>query len=248
MKASAEIRAEPNGSGGVRLPVLRSEPPLLLRRTPDAVHLVGGAAGPLGGDDLHLLIRVCSGAHLRFRSVAASLAQPDAAGRPSDLTVVVHVEAGASLDWAPEPLVSTIGSHHRVHTAIHLERDASLRWRDITVLGRHDEPSGLIEQDLTVTQDGADTLCQEHAWGPGAAGGWSGPAVLAGARVVATELTVRRGRARSGAAAHGATCVLRFDRDAELATSLGADVPGVITALELASEWPAAVDVIAYAV
>lgn len=231
MRATAEVRAEPDGRGGVRMTVLRSQAPLLLRRTPDAVHLVGGAAGPLGGDDLHLSIRVCSGARLRMRSVAAALAQPDAAGRPSDLTVVVHVEAGATLDWCPEPLVSTVGSHHRVHTEIHVAGDASVRWRDVTVLGRHAEIGGLVEQDLTVTQDGAEVLCQEHAWGPGAPGGWAGPAVLGGARVVAAELAVRSGSPMLSPSAGAALSVLRFAAGCELATGLGADVPSVLRSL-----------------
>jgi urease accessory protein len=231
MRAYAEIRAEADGRGGLRLAVLRSQAPLLLRRTPDAVQMVGGAAGPLGGDELHLSIRVCRAAHLRVRSVAASCAQPDPAGRSSRMTIDAYVEAGASLDWAPEPLVVTTGAHHRVNTAIHLTGDAALRWRDITVLGRHHETSGLIEQDLTLTRDGIDLLCQQHQWGSGAPGGWSGPAVLAGARVVASELAVHCG-SPGFARSNTGVSVLRFAPECELRTSLGAAAHAVVRSLD----------------
>ena len=49
-------------AGGVtRLPVLSSQVPLVLRRTPEAVYVVGGAAGPIGGDELALRISVGAG-------------------------------------------------------------------------------------------------------------------------------------------------------------------------------------------
>lgn len=237
MKAGAAVRAEPDGSGGIRLPVLRSESPLLLRRTPDAVHIVGGAAGPLGGDELQLTIRVGSGARLRLRSVAASIAQPGARSGPSIMTLDVHVEAGAALDWAPQPLVVTAGAHHVVRTAVHLTGDAALRWRDVTVLGRHGEPPGLVEQELLVTHDGAELLCQQHAWGEGAPGGWSGPAVLAGARVIASELTtIPAGAPSRTPRAASRVTVLRFAPSCELRTSLGATVSSVLRLLDEMSD------------
>ena len=58
MRARAELVAEAGPGGAVRLPVLRSQAPLILRRTADAVYLASGAAGPLGGDRLELRIEV----------------------------------------------------------------------------------------------------------------------------------------------------------------------------------------------
>ena len=52
MRARASVLACVDGAGRTTLPRLQSQAPLLLRRTPGAVHLVGGAGGPLGGDDL----------------------------------------------------------------------------------------------------------------------------------------------------------------------------------------------------
>ena len=48
--AAARIEAVAGPDGVTRLPVLASQVPLVLRRTPSAVYLVGGAAGPIGGD------------------------------------------------------------------------------------------------------------------------------------------------------------------------------------------------------
>src|ERR1700721_2043243 len=68
VSAEAAIVASLDAASGItRLPVLRSQVPLVLRRTPDAVYLVGGAAGPLGGDVLSLSITVGPGAFLRVR-------------------------------------------------------------------------------------------------------------------------------------------------------------------------------------
>ena len=53
MLAHAALVAEAS-EGRLTLPVLRSDPPILLRPTGDTVHLVGGSAGPLGGDQLGL--------------------------------------------------------------------------------------------------------------------------------------------------------------------------------------------------
>jgi urease accessory protein len=97
MRAEARIVAEADGRGGTRLAVLRGESPLLPRRTGPrtgdevTVHLVGGAAGPLRGDDLRLDVEVGPGARLEVRSVAAQLALPGRrpgwrSGRPSPRT------------------------------------------------------------------------------------------------------------------------------------------------------------------
>src|SRR5687768_16184312 len=73
MIARARIIAEADGSGATRLPVLRSSVPLVLRQAEDAVWIVGGAAGPLGGDDLGLDIDVGPGAALTVRTAAAAV-------------------------------------------------------------------------------------------------------------------------------------------------------------------------------
>jgi urease accessory protein len=141
VRAHAELHLERSG-GRDRLTRLRSQAPLVLRMHGRTLHLVGGAAGPLAGDETRLCIRVGAGAHLRVRSVAATVALPGAGTAPSTSQTSVRVGAGAVLDWAPEPLVLAAGSHHRAAVAVTLEPSAVLRWREVVVLGRHQERPG----------------------------------------------------------------------------------------------------------
>lgn len=147
---------------------MRGEAPLLMRMTQPAtsaspavqVHLVGGAAGPLGGDRLHLSIEVGADSSLAMRSVAASLAQPGRVGAPpSSTTIRAEVRSGACLDWWPEPLVSVRGSDHRQVTDVAAaDETAVVRWVDEIVLGRHDEPGGVLTTRQRVTVAGRPVL------------------------------------------------------------------------------------------
>lgn len=153
---------------------LRSEAPLLLRAAARAdhleVHLVGGAAAPLGGDDLRLDLDIGADSALRVRSVAAQLAQPDPRGRSSVAVTDVHIAAGADVDWAPEPLISVAGSDHRTTTVLRIELGARLRWTDTIVLGRTGEPPGRIAARLRVEVDGAPLLDHDLVAGLARAG------------------------------------------------------------------------------
>jgi len=159
MDARAELVVRVDERGRTCPATVFGEAPLLLRvtdRDDDAltVHLVGGAAGPLGGDRLSTTVGVGAGAALRVRSVAASLAQPGASpGAISHARVDVAVAPNATLDWHPQPLISVAGSNHVQHTEVALADESStVRWIDEVVLGRHDEPGGLltVHQRFTV--------------------------------------------------------------------------------------------------
>jgi urease accessory protein len=193
VRASARVVAESDGRGGTRLAVLHGESPLLLRRTGArygtagaTVHLVGGAAGPLRGDELSLAITVGPGADLEIRSVAAQLALPGRAGLPpSCLRITAEVAAGGSLRWLPEPLIAAAGCHHRTVTTVEVAKGGRLLWRDDLVCGRHDEPSGAVTAQTSIRYAGAAVYRHDLAVGPHAPG-WSGAAVLGDARAVGT--------------------------------------------------------------
>jgi len=194
MRAYAQIVAEAQERGGTRLATLRSEPPLLLRRSLDStgrttVYLVGGAAGPLGGDDLRLDIEVGSGAALCLCTVAASIALPARTGEPSRLVINATVAAGGTLHWLPEQLVAAAGCNHATLVTVELAEGASLRWRDELVCGRHDEAPGDATVSLSVTYAGRPLLRQSLSVGPRAEG-WAGPAVLGGAKATGSLLDV----------------------------------------------------------
>jgi urease accessory protein len=185
--ARAEIVAETDPSGRTRLPVLSSQAPLVLRRTPEAVYLVGGAAGPIGGDALDLRIEVRAGAFLRLRTSAASVALPSQDGAESVLTVTILVGPGACLEYLPEPVVIAAGARHATLVAATLAAGASLLLRDELILGRHGEPGGTGRTGLRVDYAGRSLLRQDLAV-CGTNPVSMGPAVLAGHRAVGNLL------------------------------------------------------------
>ena len=185
MRARARVVAESDGRGGTRLAVLRSEAPLVLRPTPGALYLVGGAGGPLGGDDLALDITVGAGARLTVRSAAASVALPG--DGPSEVQVRATVAAGGDLRWLPEPVIAARGCVHRMGATVELEEGAGLVWREELVLGRHGENGGSVLTRTDVDIAGAPLLRHELALRPNHPAA-AGPAVTAGARAVGSLL------------------------------------------------------------
>jgi urease accessory protein len=234
VRAEAGVVAEDDGRGGTRLAVLRGESPLLLRRTGRpmdgwvTVHLVGGAAGPLRGDELRLDIEVGPGARLEMLSVAASLALPGRPAPPSRLTITATVAAGGVLRWLPEPLIAAAGCDHIAVTRVDVAEGGTVLWRDDLVCGRHEEPSGTVRQDIMIRYGGVTLYRHELSVGAGAPG-WDGPAVLGG-RAVGTLVTagidLPAGRPGPDAA------VMRLAGPGMLATAVGADIRTVAAALD----------------
>jgi urease accessory protein len=187
--ASAEIEAVAGPGGVTRLPVLSSQAPLVLRRTPAAVYLVGGAAGPIGGDELALRILVGAGAFLRLRTAAASIALPGPDGRESVLRVSVSVAAGGRLEYLPEPVVVSAKARHATLVSVTLAAGASLLLRDELLLGRHGETGGSARTVLRVDYAGRPLLRQSLSVS-GTDPVSLGPAVLSGHRAVGSLLLV----------------------------------------------------------
>ncbi|WP_160144388.1 MULTISPECIES: urease accessory protein UreD [unclassified Parafrankia] len=214
VRARAALQVELDGGGTARITELRAAVPVLPRRTGGSgrvvvVHLVGGAGGPLAGDDLGLDIVVGAGAHLVVRSVAATVALPGHGAGPSTFALRAQVGPAATLSFLPEPTVVARGARHRMTTEIILAADARLRYREEIILGRFGEPGGDLETSLRVDVDQAPgpapttdagtapdpapgprrrpLLHQELRLGPHVPG-VAGPAVLAGARAVGSVL------------------------------------------------------------
>ena len=181
--AVAEIVAEAGPGGVTRLPVLASQAPLVLRRTPSAVYLVGGAAGPLGGDQLTLRITVRAGALLRLRTAAAAIALPGLDGLESELRVSAHVAAGGRLEYLPEPVVVSARARHATVVSVDLAAEATLLLRDEVLLGRHGEAGGTARSVLRVSYAGRPLLHQSVTVS-GTDEASLGPAVLARHRAV----------------------------------------------------------------
>lgn len=243
MRATARIVAVADGPRGTRLAELRGEAPLLLRRTGHTptgdgevqVHLVGGAAGPLGGDRLRIEVEVGPGALLDVRTVAASLALPGAAGGQSRLEVTARVAAGGRLRWLPEPLIGAARCDHLSRSTLELAEGAALVWRDELVCGRHGEQVGDVRISTSLRYGGRTLFRNDLAVGPRAPG-WSGAAGLGGARVVGSLLLVEPAWADAGPPAatplgSGAARMPLAGGPAVLVGATGADLGAVRGAL-----------------
>lgn len=188
MRAHSRVVASTGAGGRLSLREVRSCAPLLLRRAGDAVYLVGGAAGPLGGDDVVLEIVVERGAALTLRSAAAFVARPGTDGSASRMRILVQLEEGAALRWLPEPLIAAQGCEHRSEVEIDLAPGARMLWREELFAGRHGDTGGTVHSQLSVARAGTAVVRQELVVSP--LGGIGGPAVLNGARVLACALVV----------------------------------------------------------
>ncbi|MXM64195.1 urease accessory protein UreD [Streptomyces sp. HUCO-GS316] len=196
VRATARIRARDDGRGGTSLPVLEGDGPLAVRRTRGSgaearVMLVGAMSGPLGGDHFTVEAGVAEGARLRVGSAAATIALPGQTKDEARYDVRLGVEDGGELHWLPEQLISARGSDLYVTTYADLGATARLVLREEQVLGRAGEEPGRLVSRLRLRIAGRTVLDQELACGPGAPGGWDGPAVLAGHRAVGQLLVVR---------------------------------------------------------
>ncbi|MFI8790126.1 urease accessory protein UreD [Streptomyces sp. NPDC055105] len=196
VRSTARITASDDGRGGTCLPVLDAEGALALRRIrstgPDArVMLVGAMSGPLGGDHMSVEAHATAGARLRIGSVAATIALPGQAKGEARYDVRLTVDDGAELHWLPEQLISACASDLRVTTRAELAPGARLVLREEQVLGRTAEEPGRLTSRLTVRRAGRPLLDQELACGPGAPGGWDGPAVLGGHRALGQLVVVK---------------------------------------------------------
>ncbi|MFF7472030.1 urease accessory protein UreD [Streptomyces sp. NPDC008092] len=196
VRATARIVARDDGRGGTALPVLESGGPLALRRTRGSgaearVMVVGAMSGPLGGDRFGVEARVEGGARLSVGSAAATIALPGQGKEEARYDVRLEVADGGELRWLPEQLISAGGSDLRVRTRVDVGARGRLVLREEQVLGRVGEAPGRLGSRLTVRVAGRAVLDQELACGPGAPGGWDGPAVLAGHRAVGQLVVVR---------------------------------------------------------
>jgi urease accessory protein len=105
------------------------------------------------------------------------------------VTVRATVAAGGELQWLPEPVVAARACDHHLCTAIELEGDARLVWREEVVLGRHGEVPGSAVATVRVDLDRVALLRQTVALGAGHPTA-AGPAVTDGARAVGSVLLV----------------------------------------------------------
>ncbi len=254
MRTEVEVVAAPDGRGGTATTVLRSAGALAARRTGDrrtpgaaaTVHLVGTAAGPLGGDRLHLRVVVLAGASLVLRGVAATLALPHRDGGHATLALEVEVGEAARLDVALQPVVVARGADLRASTTASVADGGRLDLEEQVLLGRWREAPGRWSGTTTADLAGRPWLRQHLALGPGSPT-WD---ALDAPRACLTRLSTGTGTAGAtdghgppGATACGGAALLPLARGGTLLEALGADLGAVrrdAAALTAPSRAPAA--------
>ena len=190
MRARACLTVELDARGHSVVRRLRSAAPLRLvpgRRARDAtVRLVNSAAAPLGGDDLELTVLVGPGATLTLAGVAATLALPGSRAEPSRFAVRIELAERATARYLPEPTVITARAWHESCLHAELAAGATLRCREVLVLGRAGERPGRLSSSVSVLRAGRPLLRQRLEIGDPDLD--ASAAHLAGRRVLATEI------------------------------------------------------------
>ncbi|WP_236718239.1 urease accessory protein UreD [Actinoplanes sp. TFC3] len=195
------------------------------------MHLVGGAAGPLRGDDLRLDIEVGPGARLSMFSVAAQLALPGRPGLPaSRFEIHATVATGGTLVFHPEPLIAASGCDHRASTTVTVEDGGTLLWREDLVCGRHAEPSGAAHTELTIHYAGSTLFRHDLTVGP-AAPAWSGAAILGEGRAIGTLILAGPDLPEPRILGDNAA-LMPLTGPGRLASAVGADIRQVRAALD----------------
>lgn len=159
MHSRVEVVADVTAKGRTVVARVRTEGAFAARVTgPGQVHLVGTAAGPLGGDEVDLRVVVRAGAHLVLRGTAATLALPNRGGEPARLHADLQVEDGASLVQDLPPLVVCRRARLHAETRLTLTGSAAADLTELVVLGRHGEHGGDWTGRLSADRDGAAVL------------------------------------------------------------------------------------------
>lgn len=163
MRSAVEIVAEAGRAAGGRtatvLRTLRAGGHFAVRETsPGVVHLVGTAAGPLGGDEIDVRVVVLPGARLEVRGVAATVVLPSRRDPASTIRTRLEVGDGGALTFAPEPAIVCAGAVHHAVTHAELAGTARLLLREEVQLGRSDEEPGHWTGRTSAEHDGRAVL------------------------------------------------------------------------------------------
>lgn len=188
MKSNSLVTAQ-HRNGRTILSDLRSDPPISLRPTRRGVAIVGSAAGPVGGDDVTLVIDVGVKASLCMEPIAATMLFPGRCGEQSTQDITIKVGESGHLQWCGQPMLSIVGSRHVQRVHIDLAATATLDYLDWIVMGRSRESGGHLDTELRVVRDGSVILHQRQVYDASDAG-WATSAGLGGFDEVKQHLRV----------------------------------------------------------
>ncbi|KQY09040.1 urease accessory protein UreD [Mycobacterium sp. Root135] len=136
------------------------------RRTEtDTVHLVSAAATPLGGDTMRFRVVVETGAVLRVRSAAATMAMPGTVTMES--RACWDLEVDGVLDLDPQPTIVAGSARHVTSTRLTLGDHGRVRLRERVQIGRSNERQGFWSGSVHADTDGGPLLRHRVELGAG---------------------------------------------------------------------------------
>ena len=161
MRSVVVVEAQSTGSGATHLTRMESSGAIAVRRTErNGVHFVGTAAGPVGDDVIHVVVRVGPEATLTVDGVAAAIALSSKDAGVSLVELVVEVSSGGRLVLSMPPLIVTANADVESSTELSVEGDAYVDVTEHIVLGRHGERGGRWRGRLAVDVAGRPVLRQ----------------------------------------------------------------------------------------
>lgn len=222
------------GAGGqVRVDGVLCRAPVWFRWDGATLWLVGSGAAPVGDDSIRVRVDVGPGVTAAVRSVAATVVYA-ARGAGTRWDTDIHVAAGASLDWRPEPVILTERAGHAATTTVHAASEADVTLDEVLVLGRAGEATGTIRSTLAVRVDDAPVLLTSIDTSLPA---WSGPGGVHGAPVVANRIRLGPDGVADAdtevARAHPGAALLRPGPGCRLAVATAALVADARAALDV---------------
>jgi urease accessory protein len=191
--------------------------------------LVNSAAGPLSGDEIDFELTVADGARAELVSAGASIAQGRPGAAPGRVRSRALVADGGSLAAESSPLIVCDGAKVEVEVSIQLTGSASVRWQELLVLGRFDEPAGSALIRWQVTREGRPVLRQTVDLMDATAASW--PGMLGRHRVLATCLISEPGRTLTGRVDSATAVRQRINDHTVLATVLDDDAASALKRL-----------------
>lgn len=130
------------------------------RLSASRVALVPDQAVLLAGDRVEVSLRVAAGATLEVVEPGGTVAYAMRGDRAT-WDVRVEMEDGGTLVWDGRPFVVAAGADVRRTLTVDVAGTATVSLRETLVLGRADEPPGLLHSTCRVRRDGRAVLIEE---------------------------------------------------------------------------------------